>query len=58
MTGQQTRVNSYHPGPISRARNNKSPDEYKFLMRGEMNIDSHVGPISTVTVEDAPNLRP
>lgn len=31
MTGQETRVNSYFPEQISRARYNKSPDEYKFL---------------------------
>lgn len=56
MTGQETRVNSYIPGQISRARHNKSPDEYKFLKEGERNIGSHVSP-NQVTAEDAPNLR-
>ena len=59
MTGQVTRVNSCLPGQVSRARyNKKSPDEYKRLVKREINVGSNMSPRPTVTVEDAPNLRP
>lgn len=47
MTGHQTRVNKYLPGQISRARNNKSPDEFKFLMKGGRNVDSYESQINS-----------